>query len=218
MVQYRPFLKHGAYSAIVYIDGTYYFAEDYEGNRITEGINATTVIQAAIDNLPASGGKVLLSKGTFTINTALTIPNNIILEGYGWSSILKLAAGTDDRMIENENFTDALDTTPGSLDCKIRIANLSLDSDSQNTSGKHALDMTGVNFVELENIKIQNSCSFSAILRSCTNFFVHNLYCYSTGAAGRDGLKLWDSRQGVVNGVYGETADDLFSIGAKNVP
>ena len=139
MVQYRPFLKHGAYSAIVYIDDTYYFAEDYEGDRITEGTNAATVIQAAID----IGGKVILSKGQYDINVALNAVANLNLEGQGQDTILNLTTvDQNGMMIDDKN--------------NVNLRNFKIDSSVTKTAGA-AIKSAGTNkYGSIEDIFIDN--------------------------------------------------------------
>jgi parallel beta-helix repeat protein len=54
------------------------------------GPNAFATIQDAINSLPANGGKVLVTAGTWTITTQISFPNdNITVEGVGESSIIE---------------------------------------------------------------------------------------------------------------------------------
>lgn len=54
--------------------------------RIVDGVTLTT-IQAAIDDLPSTGGTVFLPNGTYTISTALDFGSKpVILQGSGWHS------------------------------------------------------------------------------------------------------------------------------------
>ena len=54
---------------------------DYE----CDGTNDDVEIQAAIDALSASGGKVLLLEGTFSIGARIVLGENITVQGMGWN-------------------------------------------------------------------------------------------------------------------------------------
>lgn len=58
-------------------------------------------IQAAIDALPSTGGRVVLSRGTFMIASRIDLGTRTDIElcGEGWSSIIKLTANTDTQLI-----------------------------------------------------------------------------------------------------------------------
>lgn len=61
---------------------------DYD--YVTDGTDDDVQIQAAIDALPAGGGKILLREGTYTIGTQIDIDDtNITLEGMGGSTIIQ---------------------------------------------------------------------------------------------------------------------------------
>ena len=52
-------------------------------------------IQAALDALPSSGGKIVLSEGTFTLTSAISRAiDDVTIEGQGASTILNLDAST----------------------------------------------------------------------------------------------------------------------------
>ncbi len=54
------------------------------------GPNAFATIQDAVNSLPATGGKVLLTAGTWTVTSQISFPNdNITIEGVGESSIIE---------------------------------------------------------------------------------------------------------------------------------
>ncbi|MBA7638112.1 hypothetical protein ES703_45764 [subsurface metagenome] len=63
----------------------------YEADYFCNGTNDHVQIQAAIDALPASGGRVMLSEGTFSVSTNIALKSYTTLSGNGWGSIIKLA-------------------------------------------------------------------------------------------------------------------------------
>jgi ribonuclease HI len=82
----------GAYSAIVYKDGSYTVAEDSKGTQISKNTNSRIVIQAAIDALTA-GGNIYLKKGIYEIDNQINLNEaNVTLQGEGAGSVLKQTA------------------------------------------------------------------------------------------------------------------------------
>ena len=79
-------------SYIVFADGTNYYARNGKTGEIQfSGSNdATPVIQAAIDALPATGGKVVLTEGTFTLSNSIVLGSTgTVLEGQGYGTLIQ---------------------------------------------------------------------------------------------------------------------------------
>lgn len=67
------------------------------GGYVCDGTADEEQILAAINALPAVGGKVLLSEGTFYIASLITVASSkpgVTIEGQGWATELRLAANT----------------------------------------------------------------------------------------------------------------------------
>ncbi|GAI04584.1 unnamed protein product, partial [marine sediment metagenome] len=77
---------------VVIVDGVHY-SQDGAG------------IQAAIDALPAEGGKVFIPEGTYNISSTITVPSNVWLEGAGASSTILYRDGATS-VIVNEDQTN----------------------------------------------------------------------------------------------------------------
>ena len=115
-------------------------------------------IQAAIDALPNTGGKVLLLDGTYNVHSvnlhgSSNNKNNVEFVGSGWSTILKLPSMTRKNILE----TDGIEG--------LRIGNLQLDG---NYSNQNMADWSmreratngctaGVCEIYMNNIYIKNS-------------------------------------------------------------
>jgi hypothetical protein len=54
-----------------------------QADYVADGTADNVEIQAAIDALPAAGGRVVLSEGIFNISSAVTMKTNVMLEGQG---------------------------------------------------------------------------------------------------------------------------------------
>ena len=61
---------------------------------VGDGTADDVQIQAAIDALPAVGGRVILLEGTFTLAADLTFPDDVTLEGQGDSTILNFGGAS----------------------------------------------------------------------------------------------------------------------------
>ena len=77
-----------------------------KANYVCDGVDDQVEIQATIDALPSSGGKVILLEGTFTISESINpTKDNINIQGMGRGTLLKLRNGitTDISIFEASN-------------------------------------------------------------------------------------------------------------------
>jgi len=77
--------------------GDKYYAKNGETGEIEfSGTDASSVIQSAIDALPADGGKIFIKAGTYELKNGLVInKDKVELEGEGKSSTLRVADGAN---------------------------------------------------------------------------------------------------------------------------
>jgi len=77
--------------------GNKYYAKNGETGEIEfSGTDAATVIQSAIDAVEAQGGgKVFLKQGTYILNSQINLCSNLVLEGEGRATVLKLKDGAN---------------------------------------------------------------------------------------------------------------------------
>jgi hypothetical protein len=75
---------------------------------IAQGLDASTVIQAAIDNLPVTGGKIYLTAGSYLLNSTLTIEDKhgVHLEGAARGIIF--SGGMEGTVLRSEKDIDLL--------------------------------------------------------------------------------------------------------------
>jgi parallel beta-helix repeat protein len=85
-------------------------------------------IQDAINSLPATGGTVFIPAGLYLISSPIRIPSNIILTGEGFDTILKLADGANNNVLENMNLGKWIDSD-------ITITNMQIDGNRENQTG-----------------------------------------------------------------------------------
>ena len=86
-------------------------------------------IQAAIDNLPASGGQVVIQAGTYTCSTSIVIDrDNVDLRGQGPSTILRLADHANlPLLVLGQTLTP-----PTTTRSQIHVSDLTLDGNREN--------------------------------------------------------------------------------------
>jgi hypothetical protein len=104
--------------------------------------DADSKIQSAINALPSAGGTVYLMEGTYTIDTAIILPDNVTLSGAGRSTIIKLKDNINATMNAIEN-SDRNASAP--YDEKIIIRDLSIDGNKTNNTGSQY----GINLLNL---------------------------------------------------------------------
>jgi len=126
-------------------------------------------VQAAVDSL-TSGGTVFLAKGTYTITASITLDDNVILRGAGWSTILKLGVSANTDVISVIGKTN------------VKICDLQVDGTmASNTDGNGINIITASSFVTVENCYIHDVRK--TLLRGGTgsnNLMFFNNYCISS--------------------------------------
>jgi len=100
------------------------------GRAISTLVSGTCAdIQAAIDNLPASGGQVVIQAGTYTCPTSIVIDrDNVDLRGQGPSTVLRLADHANLPLLVLGQTLDEPLITRGN----IQVSNLTLDGNREN--------------------------------------------------------------------------------------
>jgi parallel beta-helix repeat protein len=112
---------------------------------VCDGTADDVEIQAAIDALPATGGKVSLSEGTFTTAATITLKSFVTLEGCGRSTIIRLGAGLNLNVI----------TASGVSECEIR--DLKIDGNKANNIGQDDANLqNGILFEECYRSSIRD--------------------------------------------------------------
>jgi len=118
-----------------------------QADYVCDGTDDQVEIQAAIDALPASGGKVVLSEGTYNISDTITVAsNNITLTGQGYEATkLFLVNAT------NKPFFD-IDATD------IRIGRIYFDGNKANqTAGNGLIQIGVVERIVIDHCKFENA-------------------------------------------------------------
>jgi hypothetical protein len=144
------------------------------------GTDDHVIINNAIASLPAAGGKVLLSEGTF--NTGLPIilnKENVTLEGNGTNTKIRLANAKDVNVIELGNGSG---TKTG-----MKIKNLTVDGNMANQTVNVAgiYLNTDADYATIENCIIKSAKQDNIFVETgCTNVTIRNNVIDSNGSAG----------------------------------
>ena len=119
------------------------------GQVVFQDRDPTRVIQNAINSLPASGGKILIRRGTYILSGHITDggKDNVILQGEGWKTVLKLSPNTNQSVIDLRRRTGWV------------IADLAVDGNKarnvQVPGGvPHDMNQNGIHFDEMTSSKI----------------------------------------------------------------
>ncbi|MDD4985453.1 MAG: right-handed parallel beta-helix repeat-containing protein [Dehalococcoidales bacterium] len=117
-----------------------------QADYICDGTADDVQIQEAIDALPASGGRVVLSEGIFTVNDRIDVSSNTTLSGSGWGTILRVVPAT---------FPDNISVIRLSSVSESIVRDLLIDG-------------------EWDNGRVNNDLGIE--LRDCTDCLVENVY------------------------------------------
>lgn len=117
--------------------------------------SAQTVINEAINALPADGGKVLLLEGTYVVDGPIVVHDNVALEGQGKNTVIKLKDGVPSAV----NIIANSDTVNGNAN--LSILSLTIDANNSNNA------TTNNNGIYFE--KVTESTMFSVTIRNAYN-------------------------------------------------
>lgn len=115
-------------------------------DHVCDGTADQVEIQAAHDALPAGGGELRLSEGTFNLSGSVTLSKFVAVTGMGWSSVLRAANGLNAPLID---FADAVS---GGL--SVRIAHLKLDGNGPNQTAGACIRARGAIYSVFDHLYI----------------------------------------------------------------
>ncbi|MBN1787536.1 MAG: right-handed parallel beta-helix repeat-containing protein [Sedimentisphaerales bacterium] len=138
---------------------------------VCDGTADQVEIQAAMDILPALGGKVVLSEGVFTTAAKIEIPSYVWLQGAGYATELVCGAFSDPVLVNSE-----IDTG----NTGITISDLKIDASAQisNQTGnnyENAIQFRKVTYSTISNIYASDT--YRDIIRVDTSPYTTILNC-----------------------------------------
>uniref|UniRef100_A0A6H1ZFD6 Putative pectate lyase n=1 Tax=viral metagenome TaxID=1070528 RepID=A0A6H1ZFD6_9ZZZZ len=118
--------------------------------RTCDGVADEVQIQAAIDSLPSSGGKIILSPGQFNITAPIAYTtSNVIIEGQGVGTVLKLVAASNCNIIT----VDSTGTAGPNSTRSLAFRNFKIDGNKANqTTAGHGIQLRRVYVPVIENV------------------------------------------------------------------
>lgn len=137
----------------------------------TVGVGDFQTIQEAINALPSTGGKIIVREGTYSEN--LTLKSNMIVEGQGSSSIIKMNNNANlNELVMGDSVKDVI------------LKNVKIDVNKANqTSGKNiAISLFSCENVVIKDVSIENANESGIKLDS--TFFSSVLNCNVSGVTG----------------------------------
>jgi parallel beta-helix repeat protein len=177
------------------------------------GTSAQTTINAAIAALPAAGGTVYLREGTYTIDGAINLPNNVTLTGAGNASViyLKSTLGAVSFGMVTNSGTD-----------HITVSNLKIDGNSSNQTGSNVEGIkmtsvgsgsgtTGKTGVKIQQVTIVNTPIYGIDLASSRNSVVTGNSLINDSGVGTYSLYVSSSQYNTIsnNVVEGATSGGI---------
>lgn len=148
-----------------------------QADYVADGTADNVEIQAAIDALPAGGGTVLLTEGTFTIANggSIYVRSYLTLEGMGKSTVLTLVNGA--------NATPVITNTIDTAYTQVTVTNLRIEGNSASTTGavNGIYFNNGVSKFHLKNTYIRDTRQHLVHLyRTSPDFIFEDNYFEST--------------------------------------
>ena len=201
-----------------------------EADYVCDGTADDVQIQAAIDALPAGGGKVILSEGTFDITATLTMVGGGELSGQGWATILDvsgIAAAASDaitmadgcvvRSIKILGDISVLETEGRVLqagdNCNIESVWISNNNYGISCVGFSNIHIWNIRFDSILGVNNWASC-INASGSDCHEIFIDGVYIDTCdrGIEIEDGAsKVW-AKNGYINAVVGDISSVVLDV------
>ena len=183
---------------------------------VCDGTDDDVQIQAAIDALPTTGGRVVLMEGNFLIGAAITIAKNgVTLEGQGDGTIVKIGdAENKDVIIVGDG------SNPFS---NINIRNLKIDGNysNQTTGTIHGVKVNNLStFVSIEKCFI-TACRSSSVSYGATAHdgrIVNNILSSNDPSQSKDLLSVSSARATISgNKITGADNCGIYIVSTNSV-
>ncbi len=182
-----------------------------KGDGITDDSSA---IQDAIDSLAPSGGTVYIPKGTFVVNSFIRLSmSNVILEGSGKSTVLKLGNNRNHPVIVIGDYSAE---NPTYIVSNVEVRNLAIDGNKAEQSSEYdaeygylrnnGITLRRAEFCSVENVHI-SSCRSGGVVseKGCKYLILDNIITESNYF---DGLCLYETEISIVSNVISRNNDE----------
>ena len=101
---------------------------------VCDGTADDVQIQAAIDALPATGGKIVLSEGTFQVAAEIVLDSNVTIEGQGDGTVVQLSSMADNLNAFTTNVTQSDSTAYNINDVTEKDTTVTLDTGTEESN------------------------------------------------------------------------------------
>src|SRR3990167_2268493 len=144
---------------------SYYVGLEANSEYLCDGTADNAEIQSALNAASTAGGGIVhLGIGTFSLSQYLKIPTDVILEGSGFGTILKLADGVISSSITDVLIRTAVILPNGiqllsadySTTYRCQIRNLKVDANRAGQTSLVANELYGIQFQWVNNARIEN--------------------------------------------------------------
>lgn len=129
--------------------------------------SAEDIINEVIDNLPSSGGEIVLLDGTFIVDGSIIIPSNVSIKGQGSSTTIKIKDNHNTNLLGVFQNSDAVGGNT-----YINLSSFKLDGNKSNNSAPtihEGIQFTNTSFSIIRNVDISNFLEAGTTLYSCSN-------------------------------------------------
>ena len=175
-----------------------------QADSVCDGINDNMEIQAAINDLPISGGEVLLLEGSYSISDTIKIlRSNVTIRGICGATKLTLANGNSCTVIQIGN---GMVTAQNN-----QIVDIVIDGNKANQSAGYGIHLYGgspiiAGYNNIIRVKLTNVCDAGIYLQlACDHSYIHNCIIDNSGG---DGIRNMSS---LISFYY-----NLFSSNGQN--
>mgnify|MGYP001550204750 CR=1 FL=1 len=150
-------------------------------------------LQQAIDSLSTTGGTVFVRRGTYTINSTLTIPDNVELVGEGRTSVIQMGSSLSGAMIiiNGDN---------------VKLENLTIKGPLPDSSSNTSIQLSNATRAIIKNCYIEDSIVGLDFIGSTRNIIANNFFIDNSV-----GVRLTGTTNNLLNSnqFEGSTTDDI---------
>lgn len=186
--------------------------DGYLSDGIYIGTDDTVAIRATISKIKEVGSGTLFFPDGITMTTGnIELPSNITIK-FAPNAQLKLLKTSTASIFVN-------DTINGNTN--ITFDNIKIDAqftvnDTRTKGNNHAVYLKNVSKINIINCEVKNPIAFGWLIDTGSDISVLNYRSFST-EINADGFHLFDCSKVRINGIYGETGDDVLGITANNI-
>lgn len=166
-----------SYSYLVYTDGTATYAKNGSTGMVEYSGLSSTVINQAVTH----SGKIVLTKGTYEINTPINLVSNLFLTGEGNATVLVAATNLNNNIIQSPGLTGI---------SNVRISSFWIEGNSAGQTIPaagiwiDANDETPNRDIIIDNIYVNDVYGHGIVVKGTQNLKFHDITTEHNGVTG----------------------------------